>query len=74
MSAANPVEDFARRSGASVRNIVQPLADVFFRVCAGGNVEQLLVGFGVLHDRNCLPSNSKHDRTLALVEMFHHFG
>jgi len=29
---------------------------------------------GVLHDRNCLPSNSKHDRTLALVEMFHHFG
>ena len=47
MLAANLVEDLTRRAGAAVRNIVQTLADAFFRVCAGGNIEQPLVGFPV---------------------------
>jgi hypothetical protein len=71
LSAANLVDSFARRAGAAVRNIVQTLADEFFRICAGGNVEQPLVGFGILHDGGRLPLHSEHHGPLGLLELFH---
>ncbi len=54
MFAANPVEAFVRRAAATARKIIQTLADAFFRICAGGNVEQPQEGFGILHDSGCL--------------------
>jgi hypothetical protein len=71
MFAANLVEDFARRAGVSVRDIIQTLADAFFRICAGGNVEQPLVVFGVPHDGGRLPLHREHHGPLVLLELFY---
>src|SRR5260370_23967064 len=40
--------------------LVQALADAFLRISVGGNVEQALIGFGVLHDGRRLPLHRKH--------------
>jgi hypothetical protein len=71
MFAANLVEYFTRRAGASVHNIVQTLADAFFRISAGRKVEQTLVSFGVLYDSGRLPLHSEHHGPLGFLELFH---
>ena len=48
MFAANLVEYFLRRTGASVGHILKSLADTFSCIGASRNVEQSLISFGVL--------------------------
>jgi hypothetical protein len=50
----------------SVGYILEGLTDSFLFIRAGRNVEQTLVGFGVLHDGRRLPVHGKHDGALAL--------
>ena len=60
MLAANLVENVSRQAGATVCYIVQPLANAFLGICARGEVQQPLIGLGILHDnghgirRRCL--------------------
>jgi hypothetical protein len=37
----------------------------------GGNIEQALIGCGVLHDGRRLAFHSEHDRTLGFLELLH---
>ena len=62
MFAANLVKDISRRASASVGYIIEPLTDAFLCIGAGGNVEQALIGFGVLHDSRRLPLHRKGAR------------
>ena len=71
MFAANLVKYISRRASASVGYIIEPLTDAFLCIGAGGNVEQALIGFGVLHDSRRLPLYRKHHRALALFKLFH---
>ena len=60
MFATDVVKYLFGRSGASVGHIIEPLADSLFRIRAGGDVEQALVGFGVMHEGGSLPIDSEH--------------
>jgi hypothetical protein len=71
MLAANLVEDLPRRASASMGYVIKPLADALVCVGTGRNVEQALIGLGVLHDGGRLPLHRKHHGTLALLELFH---
>jgi hypothetical protein len=51
MFAADLVKDVSGRASASVGHVIPPLADAFPGIGAGGDVEQSLIGCGVLHLR-----------------------
>jgi hypothetical protein len=51
--------------------ILQALPDTFLYVGARCNVEQSLIGFGVLHNGRSLALHGKHYGALAFLELFH---
>jgi hypothetical protein len=51
--------------------VLQALPDSLFGVCLSGDIEQALVGFGVLHNGRCLPVDSKYKGAFALFEVLH---
>ena len=55
MFAVNLVKYLPRRVSASVGYVIKPLTDAFLCIGAGGNVEQALIGFGVLHEAAAFP-------------------
>src|ERR1700726_4889966 len=65
------VEKFLCRPNLSFFHVLEALADAFFCVDAGGNVEQALIGFSILHDGSCFPLHRKHHRALAFLELLH---
>src|ERR1035437_3677021 len=65
------VEKLPRRADLSFFRVLQSLADTFLCVGTGGNVEQSLIGVGVLHDGCGLPLHRKHHGTLASFQLFH---
>ena len=65
------VEKLPRRPDLSFFRVLQPLTDAFLHIGVGGNVEQALVGFGILHDSRCLSLHRKHHRALVLFKLFH---
>src|SRR5580658_5504921 len=71
MFATYVVKYFFGGSSASVSHVVESLADSFLRICAGGNIEQALVGFSVLHDGRGLPLHGEHHGALAFLQLLH---
>ena len=51
--------------------VLQALTDAFLCIDAGGNVEQALKGFGMLHDDRCRPLHRGHRRSLPLSSLLH---
>jgi hypothetical protein len=45
--------------------------DSFLRAGPAGNIEQSLVGLGVLHDGGCLPLYRQDHRALTFSELLH---
>lgn len=64
-------EELSRWASFPFFRVLQTLADAFVRVGAGGNVEKVLIGFGILHDGGCFSLHGKHHGALALFQMFH---
>jgi hypothetical protein len=64
MFAANLVEYFRRRTGASVGHILKSLADTFSCIGASRNVEQSLISFGVLDNGRRLPFHRQYHGAL----------
>ncbi len=64
---ANLVKYRFRRPGAAVGHIFQTLANTFLDLRAGGDVEQPLIGLGILHNSSRLPLNREHDRAFTLL-------
>jgi hypothetical protein len=55
----------------SVGYVITALTDAFHGVGIGRNVEQALIGVGILHDSRCFALHRKHHGALALLELFH---
>src|SRR5258708_12842084 len=64
-------EKLLRGPGLSFFRVRQALTDTFLNIGAGSNVEQTLIRLSILHDWRGLSLHSKHDRALALLELFH---
>jgi hypothetical protein len=54
--------------------VFQPLANSFVYVGAGGDIEQTLMGFHILHNGFSLTLHCEHHGPLALLEVFHEFA
>src|SRR5438270_337210 len=65
------LEELPRWPDFSLFRILQALADTLLGVGTGGNVEQSLIGLGVLHDSRGLALHRKHHGALGLLELFH---
>jgi hypothetical protein len=62
-------EELSRRLHPTLSHILKALADTFFRVSLGGNVQQPLVGLGILHDSSGLSFHGQYHGTLTLLEL-----
>jgi hypothetical protein len=71
MFAADLIEGGFRRRSATMRYIVQALTDAFAGVGTGSEVEEALVGFGILHDGCRLAVDRQNHRTLGLSQLLH---
>lgn len=54
-----------------MRYVVQALADAFFSISARGDIEQALIGCGVLYDGGGFSVYREHDRALRFLELLH---
>jgi hypothetical protein len=68
------VEEFPRRPGSFFPRVFEPLPDAFSGISARSDVEQALIGFGVLYNRCRFASHREHNRALALFELLHEFA
>src|ERR1039457_8918 len=71
MSSFEFGEEFLDVLPFSLSGILQALADALAGVGASRDVEQALIGFGVLHDYRSLAFHGENYRALALSELFH---
>ena len=55
----------------AVGYVIKPLADTLVHIGAGGDVEQALIGFGVLHNGLGLALDREHYGPLAFLELLH---
>ena len=68
MFPADRIKCIARGTRTSLHHIIQALANTFFRISAGSDVKQPLIGCCVLDDCGCFSFNGQHYRGLALLE------
>src|SRR5271157_4491231 len=59
------VEKFPGRPDFSLSRILQALTDAFLCIGPGGDIEQSLIGFGVLDDGRRLPLHGEHHGALV---------
>jgi hypothetical protein len=71
MFSADVVEYFFGGASESVGYVIKALTDTFHGVGTGRNVEQALIGLGILHDSRCFALHRKHHGALTLLELFH---
>src|SRR6185312_5374919 len=69
---AHVFENLLQWLGAAICDIVQPLADGFVLVGEGGEIEQMLVGGGVLEDGAGLAVDGEDDGAAGTLELAHH--
>jgi hypothetical protein len=65
MFAANFVKHLSGRESVSASYVIQTLADAFRGISLRGNIEQTLIGSGVLYDGGGLPLHREHHGALA---------
>src|SRR5882762_2732422 len=59
------------RTHTTLLYVFEALPDALKRIGLCGNVEQALIGLGILHDRFRLSIDCKNQRSLRLFEMLH---
>jgi hypothetical protein len=69
MFSANLVKHLFCGAVTTAGYIVQTLTNAFLGVGAGGDVEQPLIGLGILHNGGCLPLNCEHDGAFTLLQL-----
>jgi hypothetical protein len=74
MDAAERFQGFTRRTHAAFLHVLKALADSLKRVGLSRDVEEALIGFGILHDRFRFAVNGKNQRPLGFLEMLHEFS
>jgi hypothetical protein len=71
MFAAERFEGFARRTHTTPLDVLKALVDALTGVGLCGDIEETLIGFGVLQHRFGLAIDGKDQRPLRLLEMLH---
>src|SRR5438270_12211056 len=71
MVAAEHFQSFARRTHTTLLCVFEALPDALKRISLRGDVEQALIGFGILHDRFRLSIDCKNQRFLRSLEVLH---
>src|SRR2546421_12421952 len=71
MVAAEHLQCFTRRTHTTLLYVFEALPDSLKRIGLCGNVEQALIGFGILHDRFRLSIDCKNQRFLRFLEGLH---
>src|SRR5450755_2903245 len=71
MPDVEALEKLPRRADLALFCVLQPLTDALVGVGLGSNVEQALIGFGVLHDGRSLSLYGQHHGALGFLELFH---
>src|SRR5271167_2375300 len=74
MLRADLVEHRLGRPDSAVTEIVKSLANALTSAVLGCEIEQTLIGFGILHDRRRLAVHRQDDRTFGLLEMAQNIG
>jgi hypothetical protein len=70
MLPSNSVKRILGRTCAAVGYVIKPLADALVHIGTGGDVEQSLIGFGILHNSLGLAFHGEHDGPLAFLSCF----
>src|SRR5712671_2420488 len=73
MVAAEHLQSFTRGTHTTLLCVFDALADALKCIGLRGNVEQALIGFGILHDRFRLSIDRKNQRFLRFLEVLHEF-
>ncbi len=71
MTAPEYFERFARRAHAALLHVFQALADAFLRIRLRGDIQQALIGFGVLYDGFRLSIDAEGERLFCFLAMTH---
>src|SRR6266480_2841574 len=71
MVAAEHLQSFTRGTHTTLLYVFEALPDSLKSIGLRGDVEQALIGFGILHDRFRLSIDCKNQRLLRLFEMLH---
>src|SRR5437660_4839818 len=71
MVAAKHLQRFTGGTRTTLLYVFAALPDSLKSIGLCGNVEQALIGFGILHDRFRFPIDRKNHRFLRLFEMLH---
>src|SRR6266567_4399605 len=71
MDAAEDFQSFPRRTDAALFYVLKPLADSLSGIGLRCDVEQALIGFGILDDRFRFAVNGENQRLLGFLEVLH---
>ena len=74
MDAAEHFKSFARRPDAALLQVLKPLPDSFNGVGLRRDVEQMLIGFSILHDRFRFAVDGENQGSLGFLETLHEFS
>src|ERR1700722_195097 len=72
MLTAERFQRFPRRPDAAFSHILAALPDAFLGVCLGCDIEQTLIGCGVLHHRRGLAVDRQHHWPFGFLELLKH--
>ncbi len=73
MFVANLVKYRFCPASATVGYIIQTLANAFLGIGARGDVEQMLIGLGILHNGGRPPLCCEHDGAFTLLQLLQEF-
>src|ERR1700756_4526747 len=71
MVSAEHFQSFTRRTHTTLLYVFDALPDSLKSIGLRGNVEQALIGFGILHDRFRLSIDCKNQWFLRFLEVLH---
>lgn len=74
MAAPKDFERFASRTHAALFKVFEALTNAFEYICLRCDIQEALIGFGILNDRFGFSVDRENERLFRLLEMFHEFG
>jgi hypothetical protein len=71
MAAPEDFQRFASRTHAALFQVFEALTDAFEYICLRGDIQEALIGFGILHDGFGLTVDGENEWFFGLFEMFY---
>ena len=71
MVVAEHFQRFAGGSHTALFHVFETLTDAFECICLGCDIQEALIGFGILHDSFSFSVHCKNERLFRFFEMLH---